>query len=146
MKTAADPQLSPDVAKTHQQRMPSPTAVSEVLSNAARHIQLIQSHAGTTLFARSMENFLSALSPRHAPYWLQQLPLHYRRQATTLMAAVADTFSEGMQAQQTLMELGRQSFLPSAQALADSSSATPNTAHRRRLSRQEIQFPNRRVA
>lgn len=126
MKTVADSQLGPDVAKTHQPITPSPATVSEVLTTAARNIHLIQSLAGANLLARSRENFLSALAPSHAPYWLQQLPLHFRQQATTLMAATADTVTEGLQAQQTLMAMGNSSLLASTQASLEHTSQTPS--------------------
>ena len=146
MKTAADSQPGPGVAKTPQPLMPPLTDASAVLTSAARNIQLMQSKAGATLFARSVENFLSALSPCNAPYCLQQLPLHYRQQATTLMALAADTYSEGVQAQQALMTSVRQWPFLSAPPLADATHLASPTAHSRRMSRQVIAFPDRRVA
>lgn len=146
MKTAADSQPGPGVAQTPQPVTPSFTEVSAVLTSAARNIQLMQSKAGADLFARSVENVLSALSPGHAPYWLQQLPLHYRLQAMTLMASAADTYSEGVQAQQALLaSVGQWPFL-SAPPWADPAHLAPPTAHSRRVARRVISFPDRRVA
>ena len=146
MKTAVHPQFGTDVAGTPHAGVPSVPPVTEVLSSAAYTIQLIQANAGATLLARSVENFRSAFSPTHAPYWLQQLPLHYRLQAATLMASAADTYSEGLQAQQALLACAGQWCSPLVLPLADASHSESKPTPSRRLSRQVIEFPNRRVA
>jgi hypothetical protein len=147
MKNAAHPKFQSDVAGTHKHLVQSGTAVSEVLTSAARNIQLIQSNAGAEIFTRNLDSLVPAFSPGGgAPYWFQQLPQLYSAQATSLMKSAADTFSELVRAQQTLMEMGSQSTLPGIQESADATTQTLRKFYSRRMTRQVIQFPDRRAA
>ena len=152
MKTVANPnpnpnpKSSPDAADAHKLMMQSGTAASEVLTSAARNIQLIQSNAGAEMFTRSLESIAPAFSPAGAPYFLQQLPLFYRLHAAAMVKAATDSFSELLRAQQALMEMGSQASWHSAQESADTTTKTLRKFYSRRVASQVIQFPDRRAA
>lgn len=146
MKTVADPQFRPDVAGTQKELMRSGAVAYDVLTNTARNVQMIQSHAGAALFTQSLEGLVAAFSPGGTPYWAQQLPQVYSAQATSLMDAATATFSELLRAQQTLMEMGSQASWHNAQGSTDSTTQALRKFYSRRVSSQVIQFPERRAA
>lgn len=117
-----------------------------MLTSAARNIQLIQSNAGAEIFTRSLDSLVPAFSPDGSPFWIQQLPQLYSAQAACLMKSAADTFSEMVRAQQTLMEMGGQATMPGIKESADSTTQTLRKFYSRRMTRKVIQFPERRVA
>jgi hypothetical protein len=146
MKTSSNPQSHFDAAGTQQHLIRSGTAVSEVLTSAARNIQLIQSNAGAAVFTHSLDGLVAAFSPGGAHYRSQQLPQLYKTQVSSLMSAASETFSELLRAQQTLMEMSSQSAWKSAQESADSTTQSLRKFYSRRVSPQVIQFPERRAA
>jgi glycerol kinase len=146
MKNVANPKSQRDIAEAQKSLIQSGTAVSEVLTSVARNIQLIQSNAGAEIFTRSLDSLVPAFSPNGAPYWFQQLPHLYTLEANCLMKTAADTFSELLRAQQTLMEMASQSTLQSVQESAESTTQTLSKFYSRRVSSQVIQFPDRRAA
>lgn len=146
MNTSAHPKFRPDAAGAQRQLMQHGTAVSEVLTSAARNIQLIQSNLGAEIFTRNLESLVPAFSPNGAPFWFQQLPHLYSAQATSLMKSATDTFTELVRAQQTLMEMGNQSSWPGLKESADATTQSLKKFYGRRMTRQVIQFPERRAA
>lgn len=147
MKNAAHPKFQRDVAGTQKHLIQSGTAVSEVLTSAARNIQLIQSNAGAEIFTRNLDSLVPAFSPGGgAPYWFQQLPRLYSAQAASLMKSAADTFSELVRAQQTLMEMGNQSSWPGVKESADATTQALRKFYSRRVAAEVISFPDRRAA
>jgi hypothetical protein len=63
-----------------------------------------------------------------------------------LMKSATETFGEWVRVQQTLMEIAGQSSLPSIKETADATTQTLRKFYSRRMTRQVIQFPDRRAA
>lgn len=146
MTTSAHPKFSPDVSGAQKHMVQHGTAIAEVLTSAARNVQLIQSNAGAEIFTRNLDSLAGAFSPNGAPFWFQQLPQLYSAQATCLMKSATETFGEWVRVQQTLMEIAGQSSLPSIKETADATTQTLRKFYSRRMTRQVIQFPDRRAA